>query len=152
MAFAGEVPVTVHAARVSASGVSASPAASGRGGLLPALATHMERATVQDACVTSTAHLPVVGAVTAVVRIERSSASGLTVEAGKATARSVKLSGAKFTTPQVALDRPTGLFTVGAQKVTGSTVTTQPHAFTAGTITSQGVTIDLRHGAGGCEK
>ncbi|MFD5338134.1 DUF6230 family protein [Streptomyces hawaiiensis] len=151
MAFAGEVPVTVHAARVSASGVSASPAASGRGGLLPALATRMEQATIQDACVTSTAHLPVVGAVTAVVRIERASASGLTVEAGKATARSVQLSGAKFSTPQGSLQRPTGLFTVGAQKVSGSTVTTQPHAFTAGTITSRGVTIELHRGAGGCE-
>jgi hypothetical protein len=69
-------------------GVSASSAASGRGGLLPAPATRMEQATVEDACVTNTAHLPVVGAVTAVVRIERASASGLTVEAGKATARS----------------------------------------------------------------
>ncbi|KUL45899.1 hypothetical protein ADL12_02935 [Streptomyces regalis] len=151
VAFAGEVPVTVHAARVSASGVSASPAASGRGGLLPALATRVEQATVEDACVTSTAHLPVVGAVTAVVRIERASATGLTVEAGKATARSVKLSGAKFDTPRVSLDRPTGLFTVGAQKVSGSTVTTQPHAFTAGTITSRGVSIDVRRGAAGCE-
>ncbi|WP_369174849.1 DUF6230 family protein [Streptomyces sp. R28] len=151
VAFAGEVPVTVHAARVSASGVSASPAASGRGGLLPALATRVEQATVEDACVTSTADLPVVGAVTAVVRIERASATGLTVEAGKATARSVKLSGARFSTPQVSLDRPTGLFTVGAQKVSGSTVTTQPHAFTAGTITSRGVSIDVRRGAGGCE-
>ena len=149
VAFAGEVPVTVHAARVFASGVSASPAASGRGGQLPALATRMEQATVEDACVTSTTHLPVVGAVTAVVRIEHSSASGLTVEAGKATAGSVKLSGAKFSTPQVSL--PTGLFTVGAQKVSGTAVTTQPHAFTAGTITSRGVTIDLRRGEGGCE-
>ncbi|MET9834595.1 DUF6230 family protein [Streptomyces sp. NPDC006385] len=151
VAFAGEVPVTVHAARVSASGVSASPAASGRGGLLPALATRMEQATVQDACVTSTTHLPVVGAVTAIVRIEHSSASGLTVEAGKATAGSVKLSGAKFSTPRVSLDRPTGLFTVGAQKVSATAVTTQPHAFTAGTITSRGVAIELRRGEGGCE-
>ncbi|MFD5159237.1 DUF6230 family protein [Streptomyces hawaiiensis] len=152
MAFAGEVPVTVHAARVSASGVSAAPAASGRGGLLPALATRMEQATIQDACVTSTARLPVVGAVTAVVRIERASASGLTVETGKATARSVKLSGAKFGTPQGSLQRPTGLFTVGAQKVSGTTVTTQPHAFTAGTITSRGVTIEVHQGEGGCER
>ncbi len=132
--------------------MSASPAAAGRGGLLPALATRVERATVEDACVTSTADLPVVGAVTAVVRVERASATGLTVEAGKATARSVKLSGARFDTPRVSLDRPTGLFTVGAQKVSGSMVVTQPHAFTAGTITSQGVTIDLRRGAGGCER
>jgi hypothetical protein len=152
MAFAGEVPVTVHAARVSASGVSASPAAAGRGGLLPALATRAEQATVKDACVTSTARLPVVGAVTAVVRIERASATGLTVEAGKTTARSVKLSAAKFTTPRVSLQEPTGLFTVGAQEVSGRTVATQPHAFTAGTITAQGVAIDLRQGAGGCER
>ena len=103
------------------------------------------------ACVTSIAQLPVVGAVTAVVRIERASASGLTVEAGKSTARSLKLTGAKFSTPEVSLDRPTGLFTVGAQKVSASAVTTQPHAFTAGTIASQGVTIDLRQGEGGCE-
>jgi hypothetical protein len=151
VAFAGEVPVTVHAARVSAVGVSASPAASGRGGLLPALATRMEQATVEDACVTSTAHLPVVGAVTAVVRIEHSTAAGLTVETDKATARSVKLTGAKFSTPQVSPNRPTGLFTVGARKVSGSTVTTQPHAFTAGTITSRGVTIDLHQGEGSCE-
>lgn len=48
VAFAGEVPVTVHAARVSGSGVSASPAASGQGGLLPALATRMEQATVEE--------------------------------------------------------------------------------------------------------
>jgi hypothetical protein len=150
VAFAGEVPVTVHAARVSASGVSASPAAAGRGGLLPALATRVEQATVEDACVTSTAHLPVVGAVTAVVRIEQASATGLTVEAGKATARSVKLSGAKFSTPRLSLREPTGLFTVGAQKVSGNTVTTQPHAFTAGTITSRGVSIDVRRGGGGC--
>lgn len=150
MAFAGEVPVTVHAARVSGSGVSAAPAASGRGGPLPALATHLEQAVVEDACVTSTAHLPVVGAVTAVVRIERASATGLTVETGKATARSVKLSGAQFSTPQVSLDRPTGLFTVGAQKVSGSDVTTEPDAFTAGTITSRGVTIEMRQGEGGC--
>lgn len=153
VAFAGEVPVTVHAARLSATGVSASPAspaASGRGGLLPALATRVEQATVEDACVTSTAHLPVVGAVTAVVRIERAAATGLTVEAGKATARSVKLSGAKFSTPRVSLQEPSGLFTVGAQKVSGSTVTTQPHAFTAGTITSRGVSIDVRRDAGGC--
>ena len=33
VAFAGEVPVTVHAARVSGSGVSASPGVSGRGGI-----------------------------------------------------------------------------------------------------------------------
>jgi len=151
MAFAGEVPVTVHAARVSGADVSASPGASGHGGLLPVLVTRMEQATVEDACVTSTAHLPVVGAVTAVVRIERASATGLTVEAGKATAGSVKLSGAKFSTPHVSLDRPTGLFTVGAQKVSGSRVTTQPHAFTAGTITSRGVAIELRRGGGGCE-
>jgi hypothetical protein len=151
VAFAVEVPVTVHAARVSATGVSASPAASGRGGLLPALATRVEQATVEDACVTSTAHLPVIGAVTAIVRIEHSSASGLTVEAGKATAGSVKLSGAEFSTPQASLDRPTGLFTVGAQKVSGSDVVTQPQAFTAGTITSRGVAIDLRHAEGGCE-
>ncbi|MGN9760103.1 DUF6230 family protein [Streptomyces sp. SD31] len=150
VAFAGEVPVTVHAARVSASGVSASPAAAGRSGLLPALATRVEQATVEDACVTSTAHLPVVGAVTAVVRIEQASATGLTVEAGKATARSVKLSGAKFSTPRLSLQEPTGLFTVGARKVSGSTVTTQPHAFTAGTITSRGVSIEVRRGAGGC--
>ncbi|MEU2868133.1 DUF6230 family protein [Streptomyces olivoreticuli] len=152
VAFAGEVPVTVHAARVSGSGVSASPGASGRGGLLPALATRMERAGVEDACVTSTVHLPVVGAVTAVVRIERASATGLTVEAGKATARSVELSGAKFSTPQVSLDRPTGLFAVGADKVSGSTVTTQPHAFTAGTITTHGVAIELRQDEGGCKE
>ncbi|WP_189952359.1 DUF6230 family protein [Streptomyces alanosinicus] len=152
VAFAGEVPVTVHAARVSASGVSASPAGSGHGGLLPALATRAEHATVEDACVTSTAHLPVVGAVTAVVHIERASASGLTVQAGKATARSVKLSGARFTTPRVALDQPTGLFTVGAKNVSAGTVTTQPNAFTAGTITSRGVTIDLREGTAGCER
>lgn len=151
VAFAGEVPVTVHAVRVSGTGVSASPGSSGRGGLLPALATRMEQATVEDACVTSIAQLPVVGAVTAVVRIERASASGLTVEAGKSTARSLKLTGAKFSTPEVSLDRPTGLFTVGAQKVSASAVTTQPHAFTAGTIASQGVTIDLRQGEGGCE-
>ncbi|MDO0909405.1 DUF6230 family protein [Streptomyces sp. DT2A-34] len=150
VAFAGEVPVTVHAARVSVSGVSASPAAAGRGGLLPALATRAEQATVEDACVTSTARLPVVGAVTAVVRIEQASATGLTVEAGKATARSVKLSGARFSTPRLSLQEPTGLFNVGAQKVSGSTVTTQPHAFTAGTITSRGVSIDVRQGAGGC--
>ncbi|MGI5376890.1 DUF6230 family protein [Streptomyces sp. CA-251387] len=151
VAFAGEVPVTVHAARVSGSGVSASPGASGRGGVLPALATRMERATVEDACVTSTAQLPVIGAVTAVVRIEQASATGLTVEAGKATAGTVKLSGARFDTPRVSLERPTGLFTVGAERVSGSRVTTQPHAFTAGTITSRGVTIDLRRGEGGCE-
>jgi hypothetical protein len=151
VAFAGEVPVTVHAARVSGADVSASPAASGRGGLLPALVTRMERATVEDACVTSTAHLPIVGAVTAVVRIEYASASGLTVEAGKATAGSVKLSGAQFSTPRVSLNRPTGLFTVGARKVRGSDVTTQPHAFTAGTITSRGVAIEMRQGEGGCE-
>ncbi len=151
VAFAGEVPVTVHAARVSGSGVSASPAASGRGGLLPALATRLERATVEDACVTSTARLPVVRAVTAVVRIERASATGLTVEAGKATARSVKLSGATFSTPRVSPDRPTGLFTVGARQVSGSGVTTQPHAFTAGTITSRGVAVEMRRGEGGCE-
>ncbi|MFJ8539017.1 DUF6230 family protein [Streptomyces sp. NPDC093591] len=150
VAFAGEVPVTVHAARVSASGVSASPAAAGRGGVLPALATRAEQATVEDACVTSTTHLPVVGAVTAVVRIEQASATGLTVEAGKATARSVKLSGARFSTPRLSLREHTGLFTVGAQKVRGSTVTTQPHAFTAGTITSRGVSIDVRRGASGC--
>jgi hypothetical protein len=89
--------------------------------------------------------------VTAVVRIEHASASGLTVEAGKATARSVKLSGAELSTPRVSLDRPTGLFTVGAQKVSGTVVTTQPHAFTAGTITSRGVAIELRGGEGGCE-
>jgi hypothetical protein len=151
VAFAGEVPVTVHAARVSGTGVSASPAASGRGGLLPALTTRMEQASVEDACVTSTAHLPVVGAVTVVVRVEHSSASGLTVEAGKATAGSVKLSGAKFSTPRVSLDRPTGLFTVGAQKVSGTAVTTQPHAFTAGTITSRGVAVDVRLAEAGCE-
>lgn len=150
VAFAGEVPVTVRAARVSGSGVSASPAASGHGGLLPALATRLDRATVEDACVTSTARLPVVGAVTAVVRIEHASATGLTVEAGKATAGSVKLSGATFGTPRVSLDRPTGLFTVGAREVSGSEVTTQPHAFTAGTITSRGVTIDMLRGKGGC--
>ncbi|MFE0251343.1 DUF6230 family protein [Streptomyces sp. NPDC059010] len=151
VAFAGEVPVTVHAARVSGAGVSASPGASGRGGLLPALATRLERATVEDACVTSTARLPVIGAVTAVVRIERASATGLTVEAGKATARTVKLSGATFDTPRVSLERPTGLFTVGAAKVSGTGVTTQPHAFTAGTITARDVVIDLRRSAGGCE-
>jgi hypothetical protein len=151
VAFAGEVPVTVNAARVSGAGVSASPGASGSGGLLPVLVTRMEQATVEDACVTSTAHLPVVGAVTAVVRIERASASGLTVEAGKSTAQSLKLSGAKFSTPRVSLDRPTGLFTVGAQKVSGSRVTTQPHAFTAGTITARGVAIELHRGEGGCE-
>jgi hypothetical protein len=150
VAFAGEVPVTVHVARVTGSGVSASPGASGRGGLLPALATRVEQATVHDACVTSTANLPVVGAVTAVVRIERASATGLTVETGKTTAGSVKLTGAKFSTPQTSLDRPTGLFTVGAQKVSGSRVTTRPHAFTAGTITSEGVAIELRQGKGGC--
>ncbi|MFF9806087.1 DUF6230 family protein [Streptomyces coeruleorubidus] len=150
VAFAGEVPVTVHAARVAGSGVSASPGASGRGGLLPALATRVERATVQDVCVTSTAHLPVVGAVTAVVRIERASATGLTVETGKTTARSVKLSGARFSTPRTSLDRPTGLFTVGAETVSGSRVTTQPHAFTAGTITSEGVAVELRRGKGSC--
>ncbi|WP_307134815.1 DUF6230 family protein [Streptomyces aurantiacus] len=149
VAFAGEVPVTVHAARLSGTDVSASPGASG---LSPVLVTRMEQATVEDACVTSTAHLPVVGAVTAVVRIDRSSASGLTVEAGKSTARSLKLSGAKLSTPRVALDRPTGLFTVGTQKVSASTVTTQPHAFTAGTITAQSVTIDLIRGTGGCER
>ncbi|NGO06756.1 hypothetical protein G5C60_03525 [Streptomyces sp. HC44] len=152
VAFAGEVPVTVHAARVSGSDLSASPAASGRGSLLPALATRMEKASVEDACVTSTAQLPLVGAVTVVVRIERASANGLTVEAGQATARSVKVSGAKLGTPQVSLSRPTGLFTVGADKVSGTGVTTQPHAFTAGTITSHGVAIDLRRGAGGCER
>ncbi|MCF0077311.1 DUF6230 family protein [Streptomyces lomondensis] len=150
VAFAGEVPVTVHAARISGSGVSASPAASGRGGLLPALATRVEQATVEDACVTSTARLPVVGAVTAVVRIERASATGLTVEAGKATAGSVKLSGAEFSTPRMSLDRPTGLFTVGARKVSGRDVVTQPHAFTAGTITSRGVAVEMRRGEGGC--
>lgn len=89
---------------------------------------------------------------TAVVRIERASATGLTVEAGRTTARSVKLSAAKFTTPKVSLQEPTGLFTVGAREVSGRTVATQPHAFTAGTITAQGVTIDLRQGAGGCER
>jgi hypothetical protein len=31
-------------------------------------------------------------------------------------------------------------------------VTTQPHAFTAGTITSRGVAIELRQGEGGCER
>lgn len=151
VAFAGEVPVTVHAARVSGTGVSASPGAAGRGGVLPALATRMEEATVEDACVTSTARLPVVGPVTAVVRIERASATGLTVQAGKATAGTVKLSGARFGTPRVSLDRPTGLFTVGAEKVSGTRVTTQPHAFTAGTITSHGVGVELRRGPGGCE-
>ncbi|CAM5310396.1 hypothetical protein SAFG77S_00674 [Streptomyces afghaniensis] len=151
VAFAGEVPVTVHAARVAGSGVSASPGASGHGGLLPALATRVERATVHDACVTSTARLPVVGAVTAVVRIERAAATGLTVETGKTTAGSVKLSGATFGTPQRAPDRPTGLFTVGAEQVSGSRVTTQPHAFTAGTITSRGVAIEVRRAEGGCE-
>ncbi|KIZ15873.1 DUF6230 family protein [Streptomyces natalensis] len=151
VAFAGELPVTVHAERMSGSGVSASPSASGHGGLLPTLATGMQKATVEDACVTSTAHLPLAGAVTAVVRIKRASATDLTVEAGMATARSVKLSGAKFNTPQVSLDRPTGLFTVGAETVSGSGVTVQPHAFTAGTITSQGVAIELRRGEGGCE-
>jgi hypothetical protein len=150
MAFAGEVPVTVHAARVTGSGVSASPGASGRGGLLPALATRVERATVHDACVTSTAHLPVIGPVTAVVRIERASATGLTVETGRTTARSVKLSGARFSTPQTSPDRPTGLFTVGAEQVSGSRVTTRPHAFAAGTITSRGVSVELRRAAGGC--
>jgi hypothetical protein len=111
----------------------------------------MEQATVDDACVTSTAHLPAVGAVTAVVRIERASATDLTVEAGRSTARTVTLSGARFSTPQVSLDRPTGLFTVGAQKVSGSEVSVQPHAFTAGTITSRGVTIEMRQAEGGCE-
>ncbi|MER7402514.1 DUF6230 family protein [Streptomyces sp. NPDC000070] len=150
VAFAGEVPVTVHAARVTGAGVSASPGASGHGGLLPALATRVEQATVHDACVTSTAHLPVLGAVTAVVRIERASATGLTVETGKTTAGSVKLTGARFSTPQRSLDRPTGMFTVGAEQVSGSRVTTRPHAFTAGTITSEGVAVELRRGKGGC--
>jgi len=90
--------------------------------------------------------------VTAVVHIKRASATGLTVESGTATAGSVKLSGARFSTPQVSVDRLTGLFTVGAEKVSGSGVTVQPHSFTAGTITSQGVTIDLHEGAGGCER
>src|SRR5690349_724927 len=80
VAFAGQVPVTVHAARVSGSDLTASPAGSGRGGLLPALATRLAHARVEDACVTSTAQLPLVGAVTAVVHIDRASATGLTVE------------------------------------------------------------------------
>lgn len=151
VAFAGEVPVTVHAARVSGAGVSASPGLSGRGGLLPAPATGLEKATVEDACVTSTVNLPVGGAVTAVVRVKRASATDLTAEAGMATARSVTLSGAKLSTPQVSLDRPTGLFTVGADQVSAGGVSVQPHAFTAGTITSQGVSVELRRGEGGCE-
>ncbi len=152
VAFAGEIPVTVHAARVSGAGLSASPAAAGRGGLLPALATRLEKASVEDACVTSTTELPVVGAVTAVVRIERASATGLTVQAGAAAAKSVSVSGATFDTPQVSLSRPTGLFTVGADRVSGRDVTTEPRAFTAGTITAAGVTIDLHQGTGGCEQ
>ncbi|MER6419448.1 DUF6230 family protein [Streptomyces sp. NPDC001137] len=152
MAFAGQVPVTVHAARVSGSGLTASPAGSGRGGLLPALATRMERARVDDACVTSTAQLPLVGAVTAVVHIDRASATGLTVEAGRATARSVSVSGAEFSTPQVSVTRPTGLFSIGASKVSGREVSTEPRAFTAGTITASGVTIDLHQGEGGCAR
>ncbi|WP_369390023.1 DUF6230 family protein [Streptomyces sp. CG1] len=150
VAFAGEVPITVHAARVSGSGVSVAPGTSGRGGLLPALATRLEKAGVQDACTTATADLPGAGAVTVVVRVARASATGLTVEAGKATAESVSVSGASLTVPQASLSRPTGLFRVGAEKVSGREVTTQPHAFTAGTVTYQGVSIDVHGGSGGC--
>lgn len=150
VAVAGEVPVTVRAERVSGTGLSASPAASGHGGLLPALATRLDKASVRDACVTSTARLPLIGAVTAVVRIERASATGLTVDAGTATARSVRVDGAKLNTPQVSLSRPTGLFTVGAKRVSARDVTTQPHAFTAGVITAHAVSIDLYRNEGGC--
>lgn len=86
------------------------------------------------------------------MRIERSSASGLTVEAGKATAGSVTLSGAKFDTSRLSLDRFTGVFAVDARKVSAGTVTTQPHAFTACTITSKGVEIELARGEGGCTR
>ena len=76
VAFAGQVPLTVHAERVSGSNVTASPGVSGRGDV-PALVTRLETSEVQGACATSTAHLPVVGAVTVTVRIERASAGGL---------------------------------------------------------------------------
>ncbi|MEV6947261.1 DUF6230 family protein [Streptomyces sp. NPDC051172] len=140
VAFAGQVLVTVHAARVSGSGLTASPAGSGRGGLLPALATRPGHARVEDACATPTAQLPLVGAATAVVRIDRASATGLTVEPGKVTARPVSLT------------RPTGLFSIGARKVSGREVRTEPTDFTAGTITAGGVTIDLHQGEGGCAR
>ncbi|ANP52968.1 hypothetical protein AVL59_28550 [Streptomyces griseochromogenes] len=149
VAFAGQIPVTVHAARVSGSGLSASPAA-GHGGSPPTLATRLEKASVEDACVTSTADLPVAGAVTAVVRIQRASATGLTVKAGAAAARHVSVSGAKFDTARMSLSQATGPFTVGADKVSGSDVTTLPRAFTAGTISASGVTIELHQGTGGC--
>ncbi|MBG0851285.1 hypothetical protein I2W78_05295 [Streptomyces spinoverrucosus] len=150
VAFAGQVPITVHAAHVSGSNVTAAPGASGRGGLLPALVTRVEKGEVTDACTTSTAQLPVVGAVTVTVRIERASADGLTVESAMATAESVTLSGAHLDTPQTSPKSPTGLFSVGAEKVTGRGVTTRPHAFTAGTITASGVDIAVDRGSGGC--
>ncbi|MFJ8719644.1 DUF6230 family protein [Streptomyces violaceus] len=150
MAFAGQVPLTVHAERVSGSNVTAAPGVSGRGGVLPALVTRLEKGEVEDACTTSTAQLPVVGAVTVTVRIGRASAGNLSVETGRATAESVTLTGARLTTPQVSPQKPTGLFSVGAQKVDGRRVTTQPHAFTAGTITAHGVDIAVDRGTGGC--
>ncbi|MGW2815651.1 DUF6230 family protein [Streptomyces sp. NPDC001415] len=152
VAFAGQVPVTVHAERVSGSGLTASPAASGRSGLLPALATQMEHASVENVCVTSTAQLPVIGSLTAVVRVKQASATGLTVQAGTASARSVSVSGARLTTPQLSPTGPTGLFSIGADKVTGEEVRTEPRAFTAGTITASGVSVDLQRGTGGCER
>ncbi len=150
VAFAGQVPLTVHAERVSGSNVTASPGVSGRGDVLPALVTRLETSEVQGACATSTAHLPVVGAVTVTVRIERASAGGLSVETGMAAAESVSLSGARLNTPQVSLQNPTGMFSVGARKVSGRRVTTQPHAFTAGTITAHGVDIAVGRGTGSC--
>ncbi|MGI5192110.1 DUF6230 family protein [Streptomyces sp. CA-288835] len=150
VAFAGQVPLTVHAQQVSGSNVTAAPGVSGRGGVLPALVTRMEKGEVTDACTTSTAQLPVVGLVTVTARIERASASGLSAETGMAAAESVTLSGAQLNTPQVSARKPTGLFSVGAQKMTGRGVTTQPHAFTAGTITAHGIDIAVDRGTGGC--
>ncbi|MEU2713248.1 DUF6230 family protein [Streptomyces sp. NPDC007205] len=150
VAFAGQVPLTVHAERVSGSNVTAVPGVSGRGGVLPALVTRLEKGEVKDACATSTAQLPIVGPVTVTVRIRRASAAGLSVETDMATAESVTLTGARLNTPQTSLQEPTGLFSVGAQKVDGRQVMTQPHAFTAGTITAHGIDIAVSRGSGDC--
>lgn len=150
MAFAGQVPLTVHAERVSGSNVTASPGVSGRGGVLPALVTRLEKGEVKNACTTSTAQLPVVGPVTVTVRIGRASAAGLSVETHMATAESVTLTGARLNTPQLSHQKPTGLFSVGARNVDGRRVTTQPHAFTAGTITAHEIDIAVDRGTGGC--
>ncbi|MFI9722969.1 DUF6230 family protein [Streptomyces sp. NPDC052396] len=150
VAFAGGLPVTVYADKVEVTGVSVTPGITPGGVPRPALVAQADKAVVTGACVTSTAHLPAIGATTVSIKLDRGDIGSVSVQPGAVKARKVTAGGAGLTTPDQSEEKNIGLFTVTAGHVTAEGVTAEPQAFAVGTVTVHVVDIKVSTGTRGC--